>query len=177
MSNCVWLSSAEGTAAPQRGPRRPPPPRSPHSRPGLLPRAGRSGLGSPVRAEGLGGTLGQWAAGGLPGPRTRGRRPTPQASKALAELSAAEERRVGVTGTRGDVAASPCRARSHRARSTPQPPPRQRPHDRLVVKCPFRAPQRGREQELSAPGDAEDRPRRLSLRDPPESLREQARFQ
>lgn len=108
MSNCVWLSSAEGTAAPQRGPQRRPRPRSPHSRPGLLPRAGRSGLGSPVRAEGLGGTLGQWAAGGLPGPRTRGRRPTPQASKALAELSAAEERRVGVTGTRGDVAASPC---------------------------------------------------------------------
>lgn len=165
MSNCVWLSFAEETAAPQRGPRRdPPPPRSPHSRPGLLPRAERSGLGSPVRAEGLGGTLGQWAAGGLPGPRTRGRRPTPQASKALAELSAAEERRVGVTGTRGDVAGGlALYARGHRARSTPQPPPRLWPHDRLVVKCPFRAPQRGREQELSAPGDAEGRPRRLSL--------------
>lgn len=91
MSNCVWLSSTNGTAAPHCGPRSPS--LRPYTSLCLLPRAGRSGLGSPVRAEGLAGTLGQWAAGGLPGPRTRGAEAHPFA--ATGQINSRGERGAG----------------------------------------------------------------------------------
>lgn len=47
MSNCVWLSSAEGTAAPQRGPRRPPAPGALTPGLGFCPRRGALRPGEP----------------------------------------------------------------------------------------------------------------------------------
>lgn len=113
--------------------------------------------------------MGSWGASWTPDSGAEAH-PSGEQGAGRAERSGrAPGRCDGDTRGRGGLALYAC---GHRARSSPQPPPRLRPHDRLVVKCPFRAPQRGREQELSAPGDAEDRPRQLSLRDPPESLPE-----
>lgn len=47
MSNCVWLSSAEGTAAPQRGPRRPPAPGALTPGLGFCPARGAPAWGAP----------------------------------------------------------------------------------------------------------------------------------
>lgn len=64
MSNCVWLSSAEGTAAPQRGPRRPPPPGALTPGLGFCPARGAPAWGAPSELRVWGG---RWASGQLGG--------------------------------------------------------------------------------------------------------------